>query len=58
MNQAMTVDETPAGTLVVELTEDEYGAYLEDEVRRGTGLTSRSSCAPTRRASSTTPIRR
>lgn len=39
MNQAMTVDETPTGTLVVELTEDEYGAYLEDEVRRGTGLT-------------------
>jgi hypothetical protein len=34
----MTVDETPAGTLVVDLTEDEYDAYLEDEVRRGTGL--------------------
>jgi hypothetical protein len=39
MNRAMTVDETPAGTLVVELTEDEYDAYLKDEVRRGTGLT-------------------
>lgn len=34
----MTVDETPAGTLVVELTEDEYDAYLEEEVRRGTGM--------------------
>ena len=34
----MTVDETPAGTLVVELTEDEYDAYLEDEVRRATGM--------------------
>lgn len=34
----MTVDETPAGTLVVDLSEDEYDAYLEDEVRRGTGM--------------------
>jgi hypothetical protein len=39
MNRAMTVDETPAGTLVVELTGDEYDAYLQEEVRRGTGLT-------------------
>lgn len=35
----MTVDETPAGTLVVDFTEKEYDAYLEGEVRRGTGLT-------------------
>jgi hypothetical protein len=34
MNQAMTVDETPAGTLVVGLTQDEYDAYLEREVHR------------------------
>jgi hypothetical protein len=39
MNQAMTVDETPAGTLVVGLTQDEYDAYLEREVHRDTGLT-------------------
>jgi len=37
MNEAVTVDETPAGTLVVDLTEDEYDAYLQDEVRRGAG---------------------
>ncbi len=36
---AMTVDETPAGTLVVDFTEKEYDDYLEGEVRRGTGLT-------------------
>ncbi|MBA3262053.1 MAG: hypothetical protein H0T69_06235 [Thermoleophilaceae bacterium] len=35
----MTVDETPAGTLVVDFTEKEYNDYLEGEVRRGTGLT-------------------
>jgi hypothetical protein len=34
----MTVDETPAGTLVVDFTEKEYDDYLEAEVRRGTGL--------------------
>jgi hypothetical protein len=34
----MTVDETPAGTLVVDFTEKEYDAYLEGEVQRGTGL--------------------
>jgi hypothetical protein len=34
----MTVDETPAGTLVVDFTEKEYNAYLEAEVQRGTGL--------------------
>lgn len=34
----MTVEETPAGTLVVDLTDEEYQAYLEDEVRRGTNL--------------------
>jgi hypothetical protein len=35
----MTVDETPAGTQVVDFTEEEYDAYLEGEVQRGTGLT-------------------
>lgn len=35
----MTVDETPAGTLVVDFTEEEYDDYLDGEVRRGTGLT-------------------
>lgn len=34
----MTVDETPAGTPVVDFTEEEYDTYLEGEVRRGTGL--------------------
>lgn len=34
----MTVDHTPAGTPVVELDEREYQAFLEDEVRRGVGL--------------------
>jgi hypothetical protein len=37
--EAMTVDETPAGTLVVDFTEKGYDDYLEGEVRRGTGLT-------------------
>ena len=35
----MTVDETPAGTPVVEFTKDEYDAYLEAEVQRGAGMT-------------------
>lgn len=34
----MTVDETPAGTLVVDFPESEYDAYLEGEVQRGAGL--------------------
>ena len=34
----MTVDETPAGTLVVDFSASEYDDYLEREVRRGTGL--------------------
>ena len=34
----MTVDETDAGTPVVTFTEEEYDAYLESEVSRGTGL--------------------
>jgi hypothetical protein len=29
----MTVDETPAGTPVVDLSRDEHDAYLEGEVR-------------------------
>ena len=33
MNRLMTVDETPGGTLVVEMTEDEYDAYLDDLAR-------------------------
>lgn len=36
---AMTVEETRAGTHVVDFTEEEYDAYLDGEVRRGTGLT-------------------
>jgi hypothetical protein len=36
---AMTVDETPAGTLVVDLTPEEYDAYLDREVERATGVT-------------------
>lgn len=35
----MTVDETSAGTPVVEMTQAEYDAYLEAEVRRATGFT-------------------
>jgi hypothetical protein len=34
----MTVDHTPAGTPVIDLDEREYQAFLESEVRRGTGL--------------------
>ena len=34
----MTVDHTPSGTPVIELDEREYRAFLEREVRRGTGL--------------------
>ena len=30
----MTVDETPAGTLVIDLTPEEYDTYLDNEVRR------------------------
>ncbi len=35
----MTVDETAAGTPVVTFTKGEYDAYLQSEVRNGTGLT-------------------
>lgn len=35
----MIVTETAAGTPVVDLTAEEYGAYLESEVRRLTGRT-------------------
>jgi hypothetical protein len=34
----MTVDHTPAGTPVVKFDEREYRAFLEAEVRRGSGL--------------------
>lgn len=36
--QAMTVDETTAGTPVITFSQAEYDAYLESEVRSGTGL--------------------
>jgi hypothetical protein len=35
----MTVDETPAGTPVVEFSREEYDAYLEAEVRRAFDMT-------------------
>jgi hypothetical protein len=35
----MTVDETPDGTPVVNLTAEEYDAYLENEVKRAIGMT-------------------
>ena len=35
----MTVEETPAGTPVVEFSREEYDAYLEAEVRRALGMT-------------------
>jgi hypothetical protein len=35
----MTVQETPAGTPVVELSRDEYDAYLEEETERAVGMT-------------------
>ena len=35
----MTIKETPAGTPVVELSRDEYDAYLEAEVGRAAGMT-------------------
>ena len=35
----MTVDETAAGTPVIDLTSEEYDAYLEGEVNRLTGMT-------------------
>ena len=34
----MTQDRTEAGTPIVELDEDEYRAFLEHEVQRGSGL--------------------
>ncbi len=34
----MVVSETSSGTPVVEMTAEEYAAYLEREVRRATGL--------------------
>lgn len=35
----MTVEETPAGTPVVEFSREEYDAYLDGEVRRALGMT-------------------
>lgn len=35
----MTVKETAAGTPVVNLTAEEYSAYLESEVQRAIGMT-------------------
>jgi len=35
----MKVRETPAGTPMVTFTQREYDAYLQSEVRNGTGLT-------------------
>lgn len=35
----MTVGETAAGTPVIDLTSEEYDAYLESEVRRLKGMT-------------------
>jgi hypothetical protein len=35
----MTATETAAGTPVVDLTEEEYGAYLERQVQREIGMT-------------------
>lgn len=34
----MVVSETPSGSPVVEMTQEEYAAYLEGEVRKATGL--------------------
>lgn len=34
----MVVSETPSGSQVVEMTPEEYTAYLEGEVRKATGL--------------------
>lgn len=36
----MTIDETPAGAPVLDFTPEEYDAYLEDEVRRLSGMAS------------------
>jgi hypothetical protein len=36
--QAMVQSESPAGTPIVDMTPEEYAAYLEREVRRSTGL--------------------
>lgn len=35
----MTVEETPGGTTVIDLTDEEYDAYLEAEVQRLAGMT-------------------
>jgi hypothetical protein len=35
----MTVEETPAGTPVVEFSREEYDAYLDAEVRRAVDMT-------------------
>lgn len=45
----MTVGETPAGTLVVDLTPEEYDAYLDREVERATGVTATEFVAAYRR---------
>lgn len=34
----MVVSETPAGTPVVEMTAEEYAAYVEREVQRAVGM--------------------
>lgn len=34
----MVVSETPSGTPVVEMTREEYAAYLDREARQATGL--------------------
>lgn len=39
MKSVMTVKETSAGTTVVDLTQEEYDAYREREVRGATGMT-------------------
>ena len=35
----MTVEETPAGTPVVDFSQEEYDAYLGAEVQRSVGMT-------------------
>jgi hypothetical protein len=38
MLEAMVVSETPGGSPVIKMTEEEYAAYLESEAHRATGL--------------------
>jgi hypothetical protein len=37
--EVMTIDETPAGTPLVEFSREEYDAYLDAEVQRALGMT-------------------